>query len=64
MHGGRKGSQKTSLETWKTGDDGREVRVWLELMEGRRPDFEKANLQAYIDLADEAMEETVHGGEW
>ena len=36
--------------------------VLLELMERRRLDFEKANLQAYIDPDGEAMEETIHGG--
>jgi hypothetical protein len=30
-------------------------------MERKRSDFEKANLQVYTDLADEAMEETIHG---
>lgn len=61
VHGDRKGLQRTSPETWNTSDDGGEARVWLELMERRRLDFGKANLQAYIDLADEAMEETIHG---
>jgi hypothetical protein len=37
------------------------VRFWLGLMERSRSDFEKANLQAYIDLAGEAMKEVIHG---
>ncbi|XP_059453365.1 uncharacterized protein LOC132183914 [Corylus avellana] len=55
------GPQRALLENWNTGDGGGEVRFWLEMMERRRSDFEKTNLQAYTDSASEAMEETIHG---
>ena len=55
------GAVESFAEKWNADDDGGEVRFWLGLMERRRLYFEKANLQAYIDLAGEAMEEMIHG---
>jgi hypothetical protein len=58
---GQKGPWRASPESWNASENGGEVRFWLGLMERSRSDFEKANLQAYIDPAGEAMKEVIHG---
>jgi hypothetical protein len=42
------------------GRGGGEARFWLGMMEKSRSDFEKANLQAYINPASKAMKEVIH----
>ena len=59
--GGRMGLHRALSERWNVGDGGREAHCWLGLMEKRRLNFKKANIQAYTNLAGEAKEEMIHG---